>query len=262
MATENIKTNESRVESVIKKVSSEDQKIVVIPDVHYNFAGVRRILEKESDYDRLVFLGDFFDFWDDGPEDMQKAIFALQNLCFELENDNKKFHILWGNHDLSYAWGSVNPNAICSGWTREKQKVADHWMMPEDWDRFQWFLFVDDDILLTHAGLSGNFVDNNWNCREVRHFLGFECNRADERLLSRSIHWIYGIHNMSGGILWNRPNHDDFYFEKIKGLRQVFGHTFQKDDPWIEDGNYCIDTGLKHYVVIENNKIEVRKRCL
>lgn len=70
-------------------------------------------------------------------------------------------------------------------------------------------------------------------------------------------HWMYIISfQYYGGILWNRPNHYDFIFNKIKNLKQIFGHTIH-EHPWIEGENYCIDTNSQHYDIIENKKITI-----
>jgi predicted phosphodiesterase len=258
MATKILEKNESRSCSVTSKISSENKKILVIPDVHYQFDKVYRILEKEEDYDTVVFLGDFFDFWNDTPDDARKCCFDFQTLCFYLENEEKNYHVLWGNHDLSYAWGTVNKYAKCSGWTPEKSKEITRWMMPEDWDKFQWFLQIDRDILLTHAGLSGYFVRKDWNNEEIFEFLKYAERNSLDKLLTGGADWTYSITNHHGGILWNRPNCVGFKFFKIPDLRQIFGHTFQRDAIWQDDENYCIDTGLRDYIVVKDGKIEVK----
>ena len=260
MAGKTIEKTKNRSQKLKTKLSSFDEKILVIPDVHYDFKRVECILKKESDCRQVVFLGDFFDYWDDDAEDTRKCCFSLQEMWYGLENEDRKCYNLWGNHDLSYAWGNMNHKAICSGWTREKSLAANRWMIPEDWDRFEWFIQVDEDILLTHAGLSGYFVDDEFSNEEVFEYLGEESRWAEQSLIRGNGHWFYEIdYGIYGGILWNRPNAIPFVFNKIDGLRQIFGHTYQKNDPWIEDENYCIDTGLKHYVVIENGKIKIKR---
>lgn len=260
MVSKTIEKTKNRGSKVITKLSSFDEKIVVIPDVHYNFERVEYILEKEKDSHRIVFLGDFFDFWDDTPDDVRKCCFELQRLWFSLENEGKKFHTLWGNHDLSYAWGNMNHRTVCSGWTREKSLAANRWMIPEDWDRFGWFVQVDEDILLTHAGLSGYFIDEEMGNEDIFEHLNEEQRWAEESLIRGNGHWFYEIEaEIYGGILWNRPNVIPYVFQEIEGLRQIFGHTYQKNGPWISNGNYCIDTALKNYAIIENGKIKIEK---
>jgi len=253
------KQNKSGNCSITSKISSENEKIIVIPDVHYQFDKIYKILEKEKNYDRVVFLGDFFDFWNDTPEDARKCCFDFQTLCFFLENEEKNYHILWGNHDLSYAWGAVNNHVRCSGWTPEKSRVINKWMLPEDWEKFQWFLQIDEDILLTHAGLSRYFIRGDWNNEEIFEFLKYSSIMSEKRLITGEADWAYGIRDNHGGILWNRPNVLGFKFFKIPELRQIFGHTYQEQGPWIEDENYCIDTDLRDYIVIENSEIKLKK---
>ena len=241
------------------KVTSKNKKILVIPDVHYKFGEVRRILSKEYDYDRVVFLGDFFDFWGDNEEDTQRCCFAFQNLFLELEEKKKKFNILWGNHDLSYAWGYRNEYSICPGWNHRKSEASRQCMSQKDWNRFQWYLFIDDDILLTHAGLTNEFLKDGLNNNDIESLLRLEARKAERSLLKNKFHWFYGSIDNIGGILWNRPNMHKFKFSKIKGLRQIFGHTYQGIFSWCEDENYCIDTALKHYALINNGNIEIKQ---
>ena len=238
------------------KISSENNRILIIPDVHYRFNIVTKILKNEQ-YDSVVFLGDFFDQFHDTSDDIYCAGNQLKNIWLWLKQNNKQVYTLWGNHDLSYAYGFTNQYTYCDGWSREKNIRLNEVFFNNDWDNFQWFLFVDDDILITHAGLNESFIKDEWDNYTIYDFLLKESKSANDHLICGNPHWMYMISfQYYGGILWNRPNHYDFIFNKIKNLKQIFGHTIH-EHPWIEDENYCIDTNSQHYGIIENKKITI-----
>jgi len=95
-------------------------KIMIIPDIHTKFGIAETIIERENP-DNVVFLGDYFDSFDDSLEVTEQTALWLKD---SLEKKNR-IHLL-GNHDLSYLYPDTHP---CSGysvgklWTIKKVNV-------------------------------------------------------------------------------------------------------------------------------------------
>ena len=111
-------------------------KTIVIPDVHQRVSSVRHILNAETNYDEVVFLGDWFDSFYEPPK-----VTAFEETCeylrhLVLDHHNKdKFVFLLGNHDIGYIYENKNysDKAIsktlkyfCSGFTASKAKKFRH----------------------------------------------------------------------------------------------------------------------------------------
>ena len=121
-------------------------KTVVLGDVHGRLIW-KRIIEIESDADRIIFLGDYV-----STHYMIPASRQLKNLDDILdykEANSGKVFLLRGNHDmqhLGYPWGR------CSGFDHN---VAGR-MPKERYLRLTQWAFIDDDSrnLYSHAGVS------------------------------------------------------------------------------------------------------------
>ena len=71
-------------------------RITVIPDVHGTHHWEEAVKESA---DRIVFLGDYVDSWDNRQPDQMKNLQAI----FDFKKANPdKVTVLMGNHDLSY----------------------------------------------------------------------------------------------------------------------------------------------------------------
>ena len=73
-------------------------RLCIIPDLHNRVEIAEKIIEKENNsVDQFNLLGDYFDNFFDGPEDVTKAANFLKLYC-----NDPKFKFLIGNHDLHY----------------------------------------------------------------------------------------------------------------------------------------------------------------
>lgn len=77
-------------------------KILVIPDVHgRTFWRIAK--EQIDDFDRIIFLGDYLDPYDDEqPPVNQCDTVAIFEEIIDFARANEKVTLLFGNHDLSY----------------------------------------------------------------------------------------------------------------------------------------------------------------
>lgn len=181
--------------------------------------------------DQLVFAGDFLDIGDD-PE----RCLAL------LQHNNAK--ILWGNHDLAIRLGrTIFPQSIY---------MANFLDALREWDKpFDVAIAIDDDVLVTHAGLCSKY-----------DFPGMDVNGIATELNKMPLEDIW--HDWSP--VWWRPGEIAPY----PNITQVIGHTppgwvqahyFMSDlsklyfvDPYTPEG---FDKNRYRYAVIEDGKVTI-----
>ena len=120
-------------------------RTLVIPDIHNHLTSADRWIA-EFPADRILFLGDYFDSFDDTAE-MAEA--TARWLKASLRQPNR-LH-LWGNHDLAYAF-PMNRHLRCSGVSEEKEVLISTILTGQDWDQLKLF-HAEGETLFTHAGL-------------------------------------------------------------------------------------------------------------
>ena len=234
-------------------MSSQNEKILIVPDIHNACDKADKIINLEKS-DKVVFLGDYFDNYYDGPAIAEKTAKWLVN-SLKIEN---RVHLI-GNHDLSYM--SNNPNFRCSGYTEEKHNVIKQQEIP--WHKLKMHYWLDEKWLCTHAGLSNSFFEwyNHRKKYSIQRFLdtsqknldNIEDMEYDHNFFKVS--WRRGGSGNLAGTLW--CDHEEF--EPILGINQIYGHTngsvVRKNE---NSENYCIDTALNNYAVYQNHAIEIK----
>jgi len=216
-------------------------KIIIIPDIHNDFITAEQIIKKESPA-KVIFLGDYFDQFDDTPI---IAYQVAQWLKKSLKNPDR-IHLI-GNHDISYM---TNGNHSCPGWDGTKQmfinKVGINWKLLY---HYCWA----GDWLCTHAGLSWEFIKAY--CPEAYPITDY----MDECISGEKFNRLYDVSPYRGGrdafsgILW--CDYEEFI--DIPNLKQIFGHTHGELRQ--TENHICLDTWLKYYAVYENGKMEAIK---
>lgn len=213
-------------------------KVLVIGDIHGNFEEVfEELKNKEKDYDKVVFLGDYVDSFErrfHGKPMMD----GFKKLC-DMKDD--KHIILFGNHDLAYLG---DPNVSGHIW-----RYADAFkeMFLDNLDKVDVVCQLGDYVF-SHAGVTTTWLEF-WGFigkktyhmasvakMEVEEFeklsiiervnLIFhkrEFDFFDYNLIDRS---GYGNNKIQGPV-WIRPEalFYDMYFNK-----QIVGHTEQDDE--------------------------------
>lgn len=132
-------------------------KIVVIGDIHGRDTW-KKIIEKENNADKFIFLGDYVSTHDMITSETQiNNLVDLLNWADEVNfNERNKVILLRGNHDLQhlgYYW------AECSGLF---PKVRNWMTIQKEWflDRTQW-VYLHNNIVFSHAGVTQTWMDNN-----------------------------------------------------------------------------------------------------
>jgi hypothetical protein len=194
---------------------------------------------------------------------------ARMGAWLQVRLDDPRYTFLLGNHDLPYLF----PGQItCPGYTLEKAMALRGALDLEAFGKraklAHWF---DDRLLLTHAGLSRNWVPERLGREVLPRWLDRQIAAAWEDLATSDgwpRHWIWragfarGGDQSIGGILW--CDFDD-EFAPIPGLSQVIGHTPGRSIRRREEAdgsfNVCIDTcdahggGPSEALVVENGSL-------
>lgn len=237
-------------------------KTLIFPDIHLKQAKVDPIVDQENP-DRVVLLGDIFDDYHDSRAMNRKAAIWLKTCGYDW---------VYGNHDVHYMYPR-NDWVRCTGFTKGKADEINLIMLPEDWFRGNFFTMVGD-WLCTHAGLHRRFLHRLvTNVDELKEWLTAEQREARRALERGGHHWFAvpgearGGMEEIGGITWC-----DFHleFDPIPWLNQVFGHTNMTVDNFYEPGiikdvqgsphfSVDLDVNLRHYMVMEDEKWQIKK---
>lgn len=237
-------------------------KTLIIPDVHLDFNKLEKAMTsfvKRADH--VIFLGDFFDDFNDTPEANVKMARILKTEILGKE----KITVLMGNHDLNYHPLCL-PEWRCSGFSLEKKAAIGEVLTLEDYNNFVWATTAGGekgrDALVTHAGLHPDMLP--WGCevdpQSLANYLNEKCQKAlttqlgGEPLLQAG-RSRYG-HQPHGGIIWM----DVREYEHIEGLRQIFGHTplrspYKVGPP--KEYSLCMDSQLSHLLLIKGKQWKV-----
>ncbi len=229
-----------------------ESSCLVIPDIHHKIECVQKIRALHPDLP-AVFLGDYFDDFEDTPSDMEKTCEWLAEAI-----GNEKDSFLVGNHCFAYlsyelgvTWG------YCSGWTRAKQQIFHHYFPHDSLLRqAKWFV-KKQGWLLTHAGIN-NPLFKSFAARKTEEDIEHWIEDAQNALLAGIAHPAFvaghdrGGPYQHGGLLWC----DWDSFRPIKGIRQILGHTPAKTVRRKHD-SVCLDTHLRHYGILEQGALTV-----
>jgi len=227
-------------------------RTLVIPDVHNKIHTADSIIDREE-WDEVVLLGDYFDDFDDSLDEAEETADWL------IKQSRMPNRIcLIGNHDMPYAF--PRQGFECSGWNFMKQAVINNVMGKREWSRLLPVYPVDKKYLLSHAGIHPSHVQVTGDSREI---IIETILQAYDRVWSESTEEELfragrsrGGTQKYGGITWL----DWSEFEEIPGIPQVVGHTAGGNWRSTGEGNYCLDTHLQHYAIIEDDVVTVKNR--
>jgi predicted phosphodiesterase len=211
-------------------------KTAVVGDLHGKYELVEKLLQWDHN---IVFIGDYLDSFD------RKAIEQIRTLDLILEaviTSDGKVKALRGNHEMAY----VNPARMaCSGNSNEVATA----LMSRDLSPLLDYLWVEDNILLTHAGVSQRLLTN------LKQTVGQYIGTGQFEQIGRS----RGGYDVVGGLYWC-----DWWqeFLPVEGIRQVVGHSAFRPvdaDPGIvtKGENYNIDCldRVSQVLIIEDGVI-------
>ena len=198
-------------------------KYVFVGDIHGKCNLVEEALSKEG---MKIFVGDFQDSFDRSTADHAK--------CNELvlaAIDKGEARAIFGNHELSYMMNHHR----CSGYDYKRQQMFQTYEK-EIRQKFEPYIMLDENFLVSHAGLTKQIFDDEKLTIELLPDVlhdWWENKESPMHYIGRA----RGGFAKVGGMFWCDYRYE---FEPIPDLIQVFGHT--RGTCIRQHGtNYCID---------------------
>lgn len=218
-------------------------KIVIIGDTHAHTTW-KDIVEKEN-YDKVIFLGDYFDNFS-----RPTADFQLQNFKEIVEFCEKNNSIvLLGNHEYHY----MHPKEKYSGFSYDNRYKAHDYLM-ELWDKkILKPIHIEDNIIFSHAGVSKTWLTEIAHLEDVKEIE----EKADFE--DFKFNYLTGINysgdTISSSPIWIRPN--SLLSDKVDGYTQVVGHTPLRSIH-VQDNVWFCDTMPMEYLVIKDGEFTIK----
>ncbi len=261
-------------------------KTLVWGDVHNRTKLLKSFLDKNGDaFEKRIFLGDWFDQFNDRPDDAARTARYLIELI-----DDPRNVFIEGNHDTAYRFGT--PISLCSGFTFEKKRFIDSVMKFHHWEKFKLFE-VEQGWVCSHAGMHESIFEHPVIGMDLPYIQKM-CDEAVNQARANGWHPVYDLGKrydgllQRGGLTWLRW----WEFEPIPYFNQIVGHTrlnqpevsyarlkvsrykgkktetlekvkvdiehLRNHPPKPENvcsWNYNIDTDNKYFIVIENGEV-------
>ena len=222
-------------------------RTLIIPDVHLKIDRAEWIVSRVP-HDHVVWLGDFFD---DFGDTLDMARDTAKWLARRMDQADHETFLL-GNHDAPYMWGLRELE--CSGY-HPKKAHAIHAVMPPTVYRERFKLnHMVEGWIMSHAGMHVSVFSNI--TMDVHPLILHAYHLLHEGVVSPVLRagWARGGIQAVGGVTWLDWNHE---FQPIAGVNQIVGHTPGKtvrSRVTTDSKNYCLDTHLNHYGLIEDGK--------
>jgi len=246
-------------------------KTVIIGDIHGHDSW-KRIIAQEQDADRFIFVGDYFDSF------TVSGVVQIHNFKEIVEfktTTDKEVIMLIGNHDYHYfpEIGDSNTSGYQSTLAPSIKQVVG-----ENKPHLQ-LAYQLDDILVTHAGVSSEWLDDTiamWDVPNLAMYLNDLFTYQPTKVAYRSFKYYDYENNqaqLAGGFgaetfqgpIWIRPqalmkaNYDTLRTQII----QVVGHTTRKqiDIEGKATGGryYFVDTMPREYLIVTDGVVSLGK---
>lgn len=269
----------------------DKMKVLIIADVHNRWEIVENIIDHNEDCDQVIFLGDYFDDFNDDPQ----IIADVADWFHHSINQPNRIH-LCGNHDIHY-WFKDNRTIRCGGYDQSKSIVINDFVTSDDWKKLRFFYNLDGKWLLSHAGVHPSWIDSVKFSKskpvktDIKKICKILESQAENFLIATGRgkwHW-FGIPGFArcnnspyyGGLLWCDWN-DEFW--PVRGLNQIVGHTPNYTLSWkfLKEGdpithtsglgvipklsketsyNICLDSqpGSKYYAIYKDGKLVIHE---
>ena len=254
-------------------------KTLVIPDVHQDLPWVRRILDKETDFDELVFLGDYYDEFETQPFCSPKSVTKYMHSLTELYDD---VTFLIGNHDAQYLAfrGRCPPRRNdptpfekrwqTNGYTRNRCSDISRYLTTSILERFKLAKYTQG-FLLSHAGVLGQLLTDISNVQESAGDTPL-----DRFLYTANSYCPYLSHHTYSPLFWigkyrDPKSHDpypgiiwcdfDAEFDNTIDVPQIVGHTIgdsvRVKNVGTPNAAYCLDAEQTAYGVILDGVLSI-----
>lgn len=229
-------------------------KIVALGDTHGRDIW-KTIVKIEEDFDKFVFIGDYFD-----TRDGIDATTQIQNfkeiLEFKKENPDKVI-LLIGNHDFHYLKGC---GETYSGYQQYAAIDINEVLQPALASGYLQICYVYDDLIFSHAGLTNTWCETN----EIDLYNIEESVNVKFMKKMEAFRFEYGENldrsgdDVTQSPIWVRIR--SLLKDMVKGFTYIIGHTTIKE---LHMANSiiaidCLGTS-KEYLVIKDGEAFAKK---
>ena len=220
---------------------NNQKSVLIIPDLHLAWKVGQKIIDHVG-ADEIIFLGDFFDDFNDDPNQINEMVDWLEGSVTK----PNRIH-LFGNHDCHYAF--PQEWFRCSGYEQWKHFIIRDRIDNKVWDKFKFYHVLDGKWLLSHAGLHKMWLHKNIiahrknRTRFFQEITDYLDNEIEKGMRNES--WVFhagfarwGIQRV-GGLTWCDHTQEMY---PVLGLHQIYGHTPQSNGTasWIvQDTPQC-----------------------
>ncbi len=227
-------------------------KIIAVGDIHGRDTW-KKVAAQEADFDKFVFVGDYFDNW---PPMTPKRMFEnFKDILAFKEKHGDKVELLMGNHDFQYT--PMGKGEQYSGYNPITQANLDGL---EGWYKPLEASYQYADTFFSHAGVTKTWAALNAIPEHKATNLSYEVNRLfysdpDNFKFYRGDTSYCGEH-VRQGPFWVRP--DTLLEDIYPAVWQVVGHSNARDGLITKGKLVMIDTGKQgDYLKIINGVMVV-----
>jgi len=229
-------------------------KIVTLGDTHGRDIW-KTIVKIENDFDKFIFIGDYFDTRDDINASIQIQNFK-EILEFKKENPDKVV-LLIGNHDFHYLKGC---GETYSGYQQYAAMDINEVLQPAVTSEHLQICYVYDDLIFSHAGLTNTWcetneidlynIENSVNTTFMKKMEAFRFEYGEN--LDRS------GNDVTQSPIWVRI--PSLLKDMVKGFTYIIGHTTIKELHMANNiiAIDCLGTS-KEYLVIKDGEAFAKK---
>lgn len=194
-------------------------KVLFVGDVHnhtYMFDDVER-LNKEYNFDRIIFLGDYVDDWNTTNNESSKTLLKVIELK---ESNPNKYTFCLGNHELSYL------GYPCSGHQYDGDIVIEH-LLKDDINLFDLYTTIklgNLNYYCSHAGFTANFIRDDLGDSWEEVLKNMNENKLDNLELLSHCNFLRGGSHKNSSFLWADKREHTYDFNTIMPY-QIIGHS-------------------------------------
>lgn len=195
-------------------------RIIALGDTHGRTNWMT--ITAKNDFDKVIFIGDYFDTHENVPPHQQKENFK-EIVAFKKANMDKVV-LLFGNHDYHYLRTTNEQYGGFQQWQKTDIQEMLHKAIDENLLKM---CFIYKDILFTHAGVTKTWCKaNNIDTGKIEESINdlFKYQPNAFRFTKGENGSPYGD-DITQSPIWVRPK--SLYTDKIANYIQVVGHTTQ-----------------------------------
>ena len=230
------------------------RKILVTGDVHGREFWKEIIVNENGEFDKFIFLGDYFDSREGIQEHVQWQNF--EDILELKEKHPEKVTLLFGNHDYHYLPSTHDRYSL---FNYQLSRRIDNQLIRLIQNRTLELIHIDGKYLFSHAGVSQKFLERN---RLTLDNLNDKF-RSDPGVLNFGNNMMYSSYgdDITQSPIWIRP--ESLLRSKLEDYIHVIGHT-QVTDITSNEGIILTDVlgTKKQYLKLEETDGEYTEHII